>query len=47
MLGIPLSYHDLEDYDPALYKSLSWILNNQRVEMLSSYFVETVEYFGE
>jgi len=47
MLGIPLSYHDLEDYDPALYKSLSWILNNQGVEMLSSYFVETVEYFGE
>ena len=46
MLEMPLDLHDLEDYDQGLYKSLLWILENQNVEQLSSYFVETMDYFG-
>lgn len=46
ILDMPLDYNDLEDYDQSLYKSLKWILENNNVEQLSSYFVETMDYFG-
>jgi E3 ubiquitin-protein ligase HUWE1 len=46
ILEMPLDYHDLEDYDQSLYKSLVWILENEQVENLCSYFVETIDYFG-
>jgi len=47
ILGMTLSYHDLEDYDSSLYKSLNWMIENQGVEAICSSFVETIEYFGE
>ena len=47
VLGIPLNYSDLEDYDAALFKSLQWMLENTGVENLCATFVETIEYFGE
>ena len=47
ILGMPINVNDLEDYDPELYKSLQWILENKDVENLCSYFVETMDYFGE
>lgn len=47
ILQIPLTYHDLEDYDSALYNSLNWMINNTGVEQVCSYFIETIEYFGE
>lgn len=46
ILELPLDFHDLEDYDPRLYKSLLWMIQNENVEQLSSYFVETMDYFG-
>jgi len=46
ILDMPLDYNDLEDYDQSLYKSLKWILENNNVEQLSSYFVEAMDYFG-
>jgi len=45
MLGLPLNYHDVEDFDNELYKNLSWCLNNS-VEGLGFTFTETIENFG-
>ncbi|CDW84627.1 ubiquitin hect domain family protein [Stylonychia lemnae] len=45
MLGLPLNYHDVEDFDNELYKNLSWCLSNS-VENLGFTFTETVEKFG-
>ena len=28
ILGKPLSYHDFEDIDPAYYKNLKWMIEN-------------------
>ena len=28
ILGMPLTYHDVEDYDNELYKNLKWCLEN-------------------
>jgi E3 ubiquitin-protein ligase HUWE1 len=28
ILGMPLTYHDLEDFDNELYKNLKWCLEN-------------------
>ena len=47
ILGLPLTYHDLEDYDSSLYKSLNWMIENQGVESVCSSFVETINYFGD
>jgi E3 ubiquitin-protein ligase HUWE1 len=46
ILGMPLNYHDVEDYDNELYKNLKWCLDNS-VDYLGFVFSETVEYFGE
>ena len=46
ILEMPLDYADLEDYDLDLFKSLTWMLQNNGVENLCSYFVETQDYFG-
>ena len=46
ILEMPLDYSDLEDYDLELFKSLTWMLQNEGVENLCSYFVETQDYFG-
>jgi E3 ubiquitin-protein ligase HUWE1 len=47
LLGMPLSYHDLEDYDSTLYNSLNWMVQNPGADLLCRDFVETVDYFGE
>jgi E3 ubiquitin-protein ligase HUWE1 len=46
ILGMSLTYHDVEDYDNELYKNLKWCLENS-VEGLGFVFSETVEYFGK
>ncbi len=46
MLGLPLTYHDVEDFDNELYKNLKWCLENP-VECLSLSFTETRDYFGQ
>ena len=46
MLGLPLNYHDVEDFDNELYKNLAWCLSNS-VEGLGFTFTETIEYFGK
>jgi hypothetical protein len=46
ILGLPLNYHDVEDYDNELYKSLKWFLENN-VDGTGLNFTETVDYFGE
>lgn len=46
ILGLPLTYHDVEDFDNDLYRNLKWCLDNS-VEGLGLSFSETIEYFGE
>lgn len=43
---MPLTYHDIEDYDNEIYKNLVWVLNNP-VEGLGFAFMECREDFGE
>jgi hypothetical protein len=45
ILGLPLNYHDVEDFDNELYNNLKWCLNNS-VETLGLTFIETTDYFG-
>ena len=45
LLKLPLSYHDVEDFDAELYKNLKWCLENSMVGMGQT-FIETVDYFG-
>jgi hypothetical protein len=46
ILGLPLNYHDVEDFDNELYKNLKWCLENS-VEGLGITFTETIDYYGE
>jgi E3 ubiquitin-protein ligase HUWE1 len=46
ILGMPLCYHDVEDFDNELYNNLKWCLNNS-VESLGLTFTETTDYFGQ
>lgn len=46
ILGLPLNYHDVEDFDNELYKSLKWFLEND-IEDIGLSFTETSEYFGK
>ncbi|KAF1333486.1 Hect ubiquitin ligase, partial [Globisporangium splendens] len=41
ILGIPVSFTDLESLDPALYRSLAWILENDGAETLGLDFSVT------
>lgn len=43
---MPLSYHDVEDFDNELYKNLKWCLENS-VDFLGLTFTETANRFGE
>jgi hypothetical protein len=45
ILGLPLNYHDVEDFDNELYKNLRWCLENS-VEGLGISFSEVQDYFG-
>lgn len=44
ILGMPLTYHDVEDFDNELYKNLRWCLENQ-VEGIGLTFSETFMFF--
>jgi hypothetical protein len=46
ILGLPLNYHDVEDYDNEFYKSLKWFLE-KNVDGIGLNFTETSEYFGK
>ncbi len=46
ILGLPLTYHDVEDFDNDVYRNLKWCLENS-VEHLSLAFTESQDYFGQ
>jgi HECT-domain (ubiquitin-transferase) len=46
ILGMPLTYHDVEDFDNDVYRNLKWCLDNS-VEGLGLTFSETQDFFGE
>lgn len=43
MLGLPLSFADLEDFDQEVYRSMQWLLENDNVEELGLDFTVTTE----
>ncbi|RLN20662.1 hypothetical protein BBJ28_00006091 [Nothophytophthora sp. Chile5] len=43
MLGLPLSFADLEDLDPEVYANLLWLLKNEDVDALGLDFTVTVK----
>ncbi|GMF33300.1 unnamed protein product [Phytophthora fragariaefolia] len=43
MLGYPLSFSDLEDFDPEVYANLRWLLENDNVDALGLDFVVTTK----
>lgn len=45
ILGIPLSWSDMEDFDSEMYRSLNWLLTNDGVEQLDLDF--TVELIAK
>lgn len=46
ILGLPLTYHDVEDFDNDVYRNLKWCLDNS-VEGLGVSFSEVQDFFGE
>jgi E3 ubiquitin-protein ligase HUWE1 len=46
MLGQPLTYEDIEGVDPAYYKNLVWMLENDITEVLDLTFTAETDYFG-
>ena len=46
MRGVPLTWHDIEDFSNAYYINLKWLLNND-IEVLHQYFCETIDFFGK
>ena len=47
MLGMPLTYDDMEGVDPDYYKSLKWMLENSIEGVFEYTFSETTSFFGE
>jgi len=46
MRGVPISWHDIEDYDNTYYKNLKWTLENDAT-VLEQTFAETIDFFGQ
>lgn len=44
--GVPLTWHDVEDFDNAYYNNLKWLLDND-AEILHQSFCETIDFFGK
>jgi len=44
--GVPISWHDVEDYDNTYYNNLKWLLDND-AEILQQSFCETIDFFGK
>ena len=47
ILGLPLTYDDIEGVDPDYYKSLKWMLENSIDGVFDYTFSETTSFFGE
>jgi hypothetical protein len=47
MLNIPLDLHDLEDFDKEMYNSMKYMIENENVQDIGAYFVQTVAYFDK
>uniref|UniRef100_H2YQB8 E3 ubiquitin-protein ligase n=1 Tax=Ciona savignyi TaxID=51511 RepID=H2YQB8_CIOSA len=47
LLGKPISLDDMEEVDPALYKSMKWILQNDIHDVLDHTFCADHDSFGE
>ncbi len=45
LLGLPLTWHDMEDYDNEYFKNLKWMLEND-VDSLMETMTATTDYFG-
>lgn len=43
ILGRPLCFADMEDFDPEVYTNLRWLLDNDNAESLGLYFTVTVK----
>lgn len=43
MLGYPLTFSDLEDFDPEVYENLRWLLENENADALGLDFAVTVK----
>ena len=46
MKGVPLIWHDIEDYDNAYYSNLKWLIHND-TEILHQSFCETIDFFSK
>jgi hypothetical protein len=44
--GVPISWHDVEDYDNTYYNNLKWLLDND-ASILEKTFCETIDFFGK
>mmetsp|Transcript_110292 Transcript_110292/g.321217 ORF Transcript_110292/g.321217 Transcript_110292/m.321217 type:complete len:309 (+) Transcript_110292:229-1155(+) len=47
LLGVPVSFSDLEFVDSSLHQTLGWIINNDGVDLLSIYYTVDEERLGE
>jgi len=47
ILGMPLTYEDMEGVDPDYYKGLKWLLENSIDGVVEYTFSETTNFFGE
>ncbi|KAL9656285.1 hypothetical protein ABK040_007898 [Willaertia magna] len=47
ILGIPITYHDIESIDPNYYKNLNWMLKNDIEDVLDYNFTQEIDNFGE
>lgn len=46
MLGMPLTYEDIEGVDPEYYKNLIWMLSNDITDVLDLTFSAENDFFG-
>jgi hypothetical protein len=46
ILGIPISYHDIESIDPEYYKNLKWMLDNSIEGVVDYTFTQEIEEYG-
>eukprot|EP00891_Asterochloris_glomerata_P006130 jgi/Astpho2/6130/e_gw1.00084.51.1_t len=47
MLGMDLTYEDIEAVDPEYHKNLRWMLQNDITDVLDLTFTEETDYFGK
>jgi E3 ubiquitin-protein ligase HUWE1 len=47
ILGINITYHDIESIDPEYYKNLQWMLDNDITDIMDLTFTAEVDEFGK